>query len=217
MIKKIIMKVHKLVFSPISVNTYILDDKRGNCAIIDCGCYNEDEFQILKYFLRERVLTPKLLLNTHLHLDHIFGNRRVYENYGLMTHAAAEEEENRKSAQKHAMMFGLNMEEPPEIGEIIKGGQVIDFEGIKIETIFVPGHTAGSMAFYIEKEHIVFTGDALFAGSIGRTDLPGGDYNTLIKSIKEGLLCLDGETVIYPGHGKESTILNEKENNPYID
>ncbi len=210
------MKVHKLVFSPITVNTYILDDEEGNCAIIDCGCYNDEEFVVLKDFLSERNLKPTILLNTHLHLDHIFGNGRMLKEFGLLTHAAAEEENNRKSATSHALMFGMSMEEPPEIGKIISGGELIKFGAIDIQTIFVPGHTAGSIAYYIENEKIVFTGDALFEGSIGRTDLPGGDYDTLISSILTGLLSLASDTVIYPGHGNESTIENEKENNPYL-
>ncbi len=140
----------------------------------------------------------------------------MLKEFGLLTHAAAEEENNRKSATNHALMFGMSMEEPPEIGKIISGGELIKFGAIDIQTIFVPGHTAGSIAYYIENEKIVFTGDALFEGSIGRTDLPGGDYDTLIRSILTGLLSLASDTVIYPGHGNESTIENEKENNPYL-
>ena len=210
------MKIHKLVFSPIEVNTYILDDEKGRCAIIDCGCYTDEEFNSLLSFLDDKGLQPDMLLNTHLHLDHIFGNGRIYKKFGLLTHATIEEDANRKNAQKHAMMFGMDMEEPPEIGTIIKDGEVIYFGETEIKCLFVPGHTAGSIAFYLPDEGIAFTGDALFAGSIGRTDLPGGDYDILISSINTRLLSLDPSTVIYPGHGMQSTIGVEKENNPYL-
>ena len=210
------MKIHKFIFSPIDVNTYILDDEKGSCALIDCGCYSGEEFKTLTAFLKENKLKPVMLLNTHLHLDHIFGNGLVYREYGLLTHATSEEDANRRNAQKHAMMFGMSMEEPPEIGTIIKDGDVINFAGTEIFCLFVPGHTAGSIAYYIPSEGIVFTGDALFAGSIGRTDLPGGDYEMLISSINNKLLSLDQSTLIYPGHGMHSTIGAEKENNPYL-
>ena len=210
------MIVHRLIFSPIQVNTYILDNGSGECAIIDCGCYNETEFSQFKTFLEDHRLKPVVLLNTHMHLDHIFGNGYVYNEYGLLTHAAKQEEANRASALDHAALFGLELDEPPAIGKIIEGGQEIRFGEITLKTIFVPGHTAGSISYYSEADRVVFTGDALFAGSIGRTDLPGGDYGTLIKSIKEGLITLDESTVVYPGHGDKTTIGHEKVSNQYL-
>lgn len=210
------MKIRKLVFSPIEVNTYIVDDGLGNCAIIDCGCYGDEEFLELKGFLSENSLKPIMLLNTHMHLDHIFGNANVFSEYGLLTHASAEEESNRISATSHAMMFGMTMEEPPQIGTFITKNQVIKFGDINIRALTVPGHTAGSIAYYFEDHGLVFTGDALFAGSIGRSDLPGGDHDTLINSIRNELLTLKDDTIVYPGHGNETTIANEKENNPYL-
>lgn len=210
------MKIDKLVFSPIEVNTYIIDDEKGNCAIIDCGCYTGEEFAELKGYLESRKLKPVLLLNTHMHLDHIFGNGMIFSEYGLLTHATAEEESNRASAQDHALFFGMTMDPPPVIGTLISKNQLINFGDIRIKSLFVPGHTAGSIAFYIEEHNVVFTGDALFAGSIGRSDLPGGNHETLLKNIKSELLTLKDETVVYPGHGNETTIAKEKENNPYI-
>lgn len=210
------MNVHRLIFSPIEVNTYVIDDGTGNCAIIDCGCYNENEFSHLRSFLKEHQLNPVLLLNTHLHLDHIFGNGFIFKEYGLLTHAAKQEESNRASALDHAALFGLAMEAPPVIGKIIEGGQEVEFGEIILKTILVPGHTAGSIAYYYETDKVVFTGDALFAGSIGRTDLPGGDFDTLISSITAKLLILDESTVVYPGHGEKTTIGDEKRNNQYL-
>ncbi len=210
------MKIQRLVFSPIEVNTYILADDEGSCAIIDCGCYNDSEFGELKIFLKENKLKPVKLLNTHLHLDHIFGNRYVLKEYGLKTHAAREEEMNLLSAMQHAQMFGLKMPVPPGVGNFISGGQEITVGKIILQCLFVPGHTAGSIAFYCEEKNFVFTGDALFAGSIGRTDLPGGDHSTLLDSIKNNLLSLPDDTVVYPGHGPVTKIGIERQTNPFL-
>jgi len=210
------MKIHRLVFSPIQVNTYILADDIGKCAIIDCGCYNDTEFDELKTFISDNNLKPVKLLNTHLHLDHVFGNRFVLQEYGLKTHAAREDENNLLSATLHAELFGFSMPDPPGIGTYISGGQDISVGSIKLKCLFVPGHTAGSIAYYSEKEKIVFTGDALFAGSIGRTDFPDGDHQTLLNSIRDNLLNLPDDTVVYPGHGPETKIGIERENNPFL-
>jgi glyoxylase-like metal-dependent hydrolase (beta-lactamase superfamily II) len=210
------MEIFKLVFSPIEVNTYIVADQSNDCAIIDCGCYDRSEFEELVRFIESKKLNPVLLLNTHCHLDHIFGNGFVLEKYNLKTLAAKEEESNRKKSRQHAAFFGLSMNEAPEPGGFIVDGQKIVFGSIELIALHVPGHTAGSMAFYNEKNGCVFTGDALFAGSIGRTDLEGGNYETLIKSIMSRLLVLPPETIVYPGHGGPTTINREKMTNPYF-
>ena len=126
------------------------------------------------------------------------------------------DEMNRKNAVQHAMLFGLTMDNPPEPQGFIKDNQIVTFGTIELLALHVPGHTAGSLAFYSEKNNCVFTGDALFAGSIGRTDLPGGDFDTLIKSIKNKLFVLPPSTVVYSGHGNETTIGNEIKSNPYF-
>jgi glyoxylase-like metal-dependent hydrolase (beta-lactamase superfamily II) len=210
------MKIYKLVFSPIEVNTYILVDDSGDCAIIDCGCYDRTEFEELTTFIEEKGIKPVLLLNTHSHLDHVFGNKFILEKYGLRTYASELDEMNRKSAPQHAMMFGLSMEEPPAPEVFISDNQVITFGSVKLVSLLVPGHTTGSIAFYSEADKCVFTGDALFAGSIGRTDLPGGNYEALINSIRNKLFVLPPATVVYPGHGQKTTIENEIKTNPYF-
>jgi hydroxyacylglutathione hydrolase len=210
------MEVTKFVFSPIEVNTYVLAAPSGECAIIDCGCYDMEEFSMLTGFIESSGLTPVILLNTHCHLDHIFGNRFVYEKYGLSPISNELEEPNRKNAPAHAMIFGLSMEIPPVPGRYISDRQVVEFAGIKLLALHVPGHTAGSIAYYCESEKCVFTGDALFSGSIGRTDLPGGNYNTLISSIKHQLLTLAPETIVYSGHGSPTTIEMEKNTNQFL-
>ena len=210
------MKIFKFVFNPIDVNTYLLADEAGNCAIIDCGCYDKRENEILEKFIKDKNINPVLLLNTHSHLDHVFGNKFILEKYGLKTYSSELDEMNRKSATQHALLFGLTMDEPPETAGFISDNQIVTFGSEKLLALHVPGHTSGSLAFYSEKNGCVFTGDALFAGSIGRTDLPGGNYDTLIESITTKLFVLPPATVVYPGHGNETSIDKEMKTNPFF-
>jgi hydroxyacylglutathione hydrolase len=210
------MEIYRLVFNPIEVNTYILADQSGDCAIIDCGCYDTDEFNELTDLIYEKNLKPVLLLNTHCHLDHIFGNGFMLERYKLGALCHKDDDKNRKNAVSHALMFGLVMKTPPEPSGYLTDGQKISFGQSELTAIHVPGHSAGSLSFYCEKDNIVFTGDALFAGSIGRTDLPGGNYGSLINSIKNKLFTLPAETAVSPGHGSQTTIGLEKESNPFF-
>jgi hydroxyacylglutathione hydrolase len=210
------MEIFRLVFSPIEVNTYILADESGDCAIIDCGCYDDDESESLADFIKQKNLKPVLLLNTHCHLDHIFGNGFALKKYGLRAFSGESDEGNRKNAAQHAMLFGLKMENPPEPGGFIADNQIFTFGKTELRALPVPGHAPGSIAFYCEKDSCVFTGDALFSGSIGRTDLPGGNFDTLISSIKTKLFVLPPSTVVYPGHGNDTTIEREMKTNPYF-
>ncbi|MBK7712194.1 MAG: MBL fold metallo-hydrolase [Bacteroidales bacterium] len=210
------MEIFRLVFSPIEVNTYILADQSGDCAIIDCGCYDSSEFDVFVRFIESKKLNPVLLLNTHCHLDHIFGNSFILEKYNLKALSALDDEYNRKKSVQHAALFGLTMNEPPEPEGFITDGQVIKFGNVELKALHVPGHSSGSMAFYSEKSGVVFTGDALFAGSIGRTDLEGGNHATLIRSIQNRLFVLPPSTVVYPGHGSQTTIEKERMTNPHF-
>lgn len=210
------MEIYKFVFSPIEVNTYLLADQSGDCAIIDCGCYDKKESGILEKFITDKRLNPVLLLNTHCHLDHIFGNRFILERYNLRTLSNELDEMNRLDAVQHAMLFGLSMDIPPEPEGFITDNQIVTFGATKLVALHVPGHTSGSIAFYSDINGCVFTGDALFAGSIGRTDLPGGDFDTLIQSINSKLFVLPPSTVVYSGHGDETTIEREMRTNPYF-
>jgi len=210
------MEIFRLVFSPIEVNTYILADASGKCAVIDCGCYGMKEFGRLSLFLQKKNLTPELLLNTHCHLDHVFGNGMFLEKYGLRTFSHKLEEENRIDSPDHAQLFGLSMEMPPEPQRFLNDGDTVTFGSENLLVLDVPGHTAGSIAFYSSKDGVVFTGDALFSGSIGRTDLPGGNYEALIHNIKSKLFVLPFSTIVYPGHGEATTIEKELKTNPYF-
>ncbi len=210
------MNIYRFVFSPIEVNTYILADESGDCAIIDCGCYDRQESDRLDDLIKSKKIKPVLLLNTHCHLDHIFGNRFVLGRYNLKPFSHEDDEMNRKDAVQHAMLFGMSMDDPPEPAGFLTDNQTITFGSTELLALHVPGHSSGSLAFYSKENGCVFTGDALFAGSIGRTDLPGGDYDTLIKSITEKLFVLPPETVVYPGHGNETTIGKEMKSNPFF-
>lgn len=210
------MKIYKEVFSPIEVNTYILAGDDGGCIIIDCGCYGSAEEKRLEDFLAERSLTPRLLLNTHCHLDHIFGNSFMLERYGLRSWFHAGDRYNHTTAPKHALMFGLDMEAPPEAEGHLTDGEVVTAAGLSFEVIAVPGHSQGGIAFYSAKNAVIFTGDALFAGSIGRSDLPGGDHEQLMTNIRTRLFTLPPVTVVYPGHGPETTIREEMKSNPFF-
>jgi len=210
------MEIFRLVFSPIKENTYVLADGSGLCAILDCGCYNSSEFNKLTRFLEKKNLIPQMLLNTHCHLDHIFGNRQIFNKYGLRTFCHTGEENNRMDSITHAMFFGLEMESPPEPQGFLEDGQNVKFGNVSLKALHVPGHSPGSLAFYSERDDVVFTGDALFAGSIGRTDIPGGDHEALLSSIRNKLFTLPPDTVVYPGHGAETTIGDEIKTNPYF-
>ncbi len=210
------MEVFRLVFSPIAVNTYIAACKTDDCAIIDCGCYDEKEFARLTRFIELKKLKPVLLLNTHCHLDHIFGNKFMLEKYNLRTFCNEKEKDNLINAPAYADFLGFSIDPPPEPEGYLSDGDIVKFGEITLKALFVPGHTSGSLAYYCEQESCIFTGDVIFAGGIGRTDLPGGNHNTLLTSIKDKILTLPPSTVIYSGHGPATTVGKELKHNPWL-
>jgi glyoxylase-like metal-dependent hydrolase (beta-lactamase superfamily II) len=211
------MNIHTLPLNPWQVNTYILSDKTGECVIIDPGCFSEDEQKQLTDFITENNLKPVRLLHTHLHLDHVFGTRFVYEKYNLKPEAHPGDEFFIGATKDYASQFGVTLEEnPPELGNRLNEGDEVIFGNSILKVIHVPGHSPGGITFFNEKEKTLIAGDVLFRDSIGRTDLPGGDYDTLISNIKTKLLSLPGETVVYPGHGPETSIEYEKNSNPFL-
>lgn len=214
--KNNLMKIYKEIFSPIQVNTYIITGDGKECIIIDCGCYNTKEEKKFESLLSSLGLRPVLLLNTHCHLDHVFGNGFILKHYGLQARCHPGEKYNLDTAPNHAIMFGLSMETPPEAGPALADGEMIKAAGMTLEVIAIPGHSPGGVAFWCREDAVVFTGDALFAGSIGRSDLPGGNHGALIKSIGERLFTLPNETVVYPGHGPATTIGSELNTNPFF-
>jgi hydroxyacylglutathione hydrolase len=182
------MKIYKEVFSPIDVNTYIVTGDNTSCVVIDCGCYGKTEEKRLVDLLSSLKLEPVLLLNTHCHLDHLFGNAVMLEKYGLRSWFHQGEKFNHLTSPKHALMFGLNMEPPPEPAGYLSDEEILTSAGLELEVIAVPGHSAGGVAFYSKENGVIFTGDALFAGSIGRSDLPGGNHQQLLDNIRNSRL-----------------------------
>ncbi|MDR0428105.1 MAG: MBL fold metallo-hydrolase [Dysgonamonadaceae bacterium] len=210
------MKIEQFEFNPVAVNTYLLYDETGEAALIDCGISNKREFDMLESSLRTNRLTLKILLNTHLHFDHASGNGFIYEKYGVKPQYDKREDEM-PSLRTQIASFGLKLQYESVQGEhFIEEEELICFGNTTLKALSTPGHSPGSLSFYSEKDNCVFTGDALFRGSIGRTDLWKGDYAALIRSVKTKLLSLPDETIVYPGHGPSTSVKREKQYNPYI-
>jgi len=211
------MTIKTFTFNPIQENTYLVYDETNEAVVIDAGCITDAEKNELKQFIDDNNLTLKRVLNTHLHFDHQFGNRFLYTTYGIKPEAGKEDEYLLENVVSQARSFGLSTgEEAQPLGGYITDQQEIKFGNSSFIAFHVPGHSPGSMAFYAEKEGILFAGDVLFRGSIGRTDLPKGDYATLIGSITGQLLPLPDSTVVYCGHGPSTTIGFERKNNPFL-
>ena len=211
------MTIKTFTFNPFQENTYLVYDETNEAVIIDAGCIFEPEKQQLKKFIEDNKLTLKRVICTHLHLDHQFGNRFLFEIFGLKPEASAEDEFLLDDVVSKAKAFGFPIDEDAQpLGNYIIENQEIKFGNSSFTAIHVPGHSPGSLAFYSEKAGILFSGDVLFRGSIGRTDLAKGDYATLILSITKKLFPLPDSTVVYSGHGLTTTIGYEKANNPYL-
>ena len=212
------MNIKVFEFNPIAVNTYVLYDETGECVIIDAACFFSNEQQELLSFINNNKLVVKHLLNTHLHFDHVFGVNFMEEQFDVKMKAHKADEFLLASMQQQMAMFGFpaNGKYIPTMGEYIDENDIIEFGNQKLSIMSVPGHSPGSIVFYNKKENLVISGDVLFNGSIGRTDLPQGDHNLLIDGIKTKLLVLPEDTVVYPGHGPSTTIKGEKQMNPFL-
>ena len=212
------MKIKTFEFNMFPVNCYVVwDEETLQAAVIDAGCYYQEEQQMLKKFIAENGLTVTHLLNTHLHLDHIFGNAFMLREFGVSAEAGKEDEFLLPRTAEYCRMFGFPLnEEPPALGGYVHDGDLIKIGNRERESLAVPGHSPGSMVFYCEAQHCMFSGDVLFRGSIGRADLEGGNFDQLRESIVARLLTLPDETMVYPGHGNPTTIGYEKMNNPFF-
>jgi hydroxyacylglutathione hydrolase len=210
------LRVKRFIFNPIQENTYVVYNGKDACAVIDPGCYFPEEKNSLSSWLKESGLHPNLLLNTHCHLDHVFGNKWVAEYYHLELQMGEKELWTFKFAPESGIRWSMPFENYSGNIIFLKEGDEILMGDDKLEVIFTPGHSVGHVVFYDRKQGILIGGDVLFRMGIGRTDLPGGDSSALIKSISEKLLCLPDETIVYPGHGEPTTIGYEKENNPFL-
>ena len=204
-------------FNYFQENTFLLYDDTREAVLIDCGCCRKEEEKELTDFILENKLTLKHLLCTHLHVDHVFGNGFIYKTYGLKPEANKQDVEKLPSPDEQAKLFGLRQHvENVPVEKYIVGGEIIKFGTSELQVLTVPGHSPGSIAFYNKKNGFAIVADALFAGSIGRTDLWGGNQEVLVAAIHDKLLSLPDETVIYPGHGPETRVIDEKFNNPYL-
>lgn len=209
-------KIKVFVFNPFQENTFLLYDESNECIIIDAGCNEEHEFKELDTYITENNLTLKLIINTHCHIDHIMGNAYLVDKYNVHSIAHKEDMPLLERSNDMAMAFGFNIQEPPTPSQFVNEGDEIKFGNTILKVKHVPGHSPGSIALYNKDEQFVIVGDVLFKGGIGRTDLPGGDYDTLIASINDKLFTLNGDVVVYSGHGESTTIAHEKSTNPYF-
>lgn len=208
--------VIRFTFSPIQENTYVIYNEQGWCAIVDPGCYFGNERNELKDFITERKLAPKYLLNTHCHLDHVFGNKFVHKTWGLEPYIHPNEKPVLEYAPISGMNWGLPFENYQGNLHYLNEGDKLQIGNDIFEILLTPGHSPGSICFYCREQQFVIGGDVLFRESIGRTDLPGGDFDTLIDSIRSKLFILPDEVIVYPGHGPETTIGYEKKHNPFL-
>ena len=210
------LKIKSFVFSPIQENTYLLYNEFNNCAIIDPGCYFDDEKNNLVGFIKKSGLQPQMLLNTHCHLDHVFGNKYVAETYGLTLQLHPKEKPVLEFAPTSGLMYNMPFDNYTGDFIFLKEGDTILLGEDKLTVIEAPGHSPGHVCFYCKAQNFLIGGDVLFNRSIGRTDLPGGNHQTLLNSIIEKLFVLPDETIVYNGHGPATTIGEEKRENPYL-
>ncbi len=214
--KKTMLQIQSFVFNALQENTYVLyDDETSDCIIVDPGCYDKEEQTALADFIREKDLNLSLLLNTHCHVDHVLGNFFVKEKYKtrLLIHEA--DLQTLKAVRVYAASYGFHQYQDTDADGFLSEGDLVKVGKQSLKVLFVPGHTPGHIAFYNDATKTLIGGDVLFYNSIGRTDLPGGNFNTLIESIHRKLFTLPDEVTVFPGHGLETTIGFEKRTNPF--
>ncbi len=203
-------------FNPLQENTYILYNDLGHSIIVDPGCYTQDERDILTEFIHQNRLSPTMLVNTHCHLDHVFGNRFIAEKYGLELKIHPGEKKVLEMAPTSGLMWNLPFDNyEGNIHDLIPE-TFLNLGDDQLEVLFMPGHSPASVGFYAKESGFVIAGDVLFRESVGRTDLPGGNPDILLKSIREQLYVLPDATIVYSGHGRPTTIGYEKRNNPFV-
>ena len=209
------ISIKTLVFNPFEENTYIIYDESGDCAIIDPGCFGPEEENQLVEEIKNLNVNPVLLLNTHCHIDHVLGNQFVKDQFKLELHIPEFDKATYDAVPTYAEAYGFPGYRHATAEHLIREQDIIRFGESELQVLFVPGHTEGHLAFVNTYDKVCLAGDVLFDGSIGRTDLPGGDFNTLINSIHDKLFVLQDDMVVYPGHGATTTIGKEKKSNPF--
>lgn len=208
--------VKPFVFNPFQENSFVLFDESKECIVVDPGCYADNEKETITSFIEDHKLNPVKIVNTHCHIDHIVGINFIKSQYNVPLYATKNEEPMLKSSEEQGMLFGFNIGQPPTIDHYLSEKDTFTFGNSTLSILEVPGHSLGSIALYSAQDKFIIVGDVLFDGSIGRTDLPGGDYDTLIESIRTKLMTLPPEVTVYPGHGPATSIKKEHDTNPFL-
>jgi hydroxyacylglutathione hydrolase len=210
------LTVERFTFNPVQENTYVVYNEKRECCIIDPGCYFASEEIELAEFIEKNSLKPLLLLNTHCHFDHIFGNRFIHKKFGLELHIHPLEEKVLAFGPVSSQMWQLSFDNYDGPLHFLEEGATVKIGEDELKVLFTPGHSPGSISFYSEADGFVISGDVLFQGSIGRTDLPGGNIAVLENSIRTKLYTLPKEVVVHSGHGPETSIGEEMLSNPFF-
>jgi len=203
-------------FNPFYENTYVIYDETGECVVIDPGCYSKEEQEELSDFITKKGLKPKYLINTHCHIDHVLGNKFVADSWNVPLLMHKGEIQVLHEVVNYAPTMGIHYKKSPEPELFVDEGEVVVFGNTSLEVIFAPGHSPASICFYNRNDKFIVSGDVLFRRSIGRTDLPGGNYATLMQSINDKLMPLPDETKVYAGHMQPTTIGEERRENPFL-
>ncbi|HYF69016.1 MAG TPA: MBL fold metallo-hydrolase [Ohtaekwangia sp.] len=210
------MQIRSFEFNPLQENTYVLFDDTKECVIIDPGCYDQHEKDTLTDFIDSNALVVKAIWNTHCHIDHVLGNAFLKFKYKTQLYIHPKDEPVLKAVKVYAPNYGMAAYQEAEVDGYFEEGQTLTFGNQVLDVLFVPGHAPGHVAFYNKASKMLIAGDVLFYNSIGRTDLPGGNYETLVHSIHQKLFTLPDDVIVYPGHGPETSIGFEKRTNPFV-
>ena len=210
------IQIKKFTFNPFQENTYLLINENNECIVVDPGCFSSTEENELSTYITENKLTPIRLINTHFHIDHVLGNLFVSTTYKLPVTAYQSEIDMVAMAERSAELYGIPYKASPKPTEFLQEGDSIHFGDAELKILFIPGHAPDHIVLVCEKEDFMIGGDVLFKGSIGRTDLPGGNHHDLIDNIENKIFTLPGSIKVYSGHGQETTIGEEKMTNPFF-
>jgi len=209
------IQIKTFTFNSFEENTYLVFDETGQGVVIDPGCYEKDEKDELAQFIETQNIKIKYLLNTHCHIDHVLGNDFVKEKYKVPFLIHKNDDPVLRSVKAYAPSYGFNLYREVLPDGYLAEGDTVTFGNTLFDVLFLPGHAPGHIGFYHKESNSLLSGDVLFEQSIGRTDLPEGDFNTLIKSIHQKIFTLPDDVVVYPGHGNTTTVGEEKISNPF--
>lgn len=210
------VQVKSFTFNPFQENSWLVYDEKGHCLIFDPGCYDDHEWLRLRNYIEAKGLRPERLINTHCHLDHIFGNHYLEAAFDLEPECSELELPLFDNASIAASMYGVELQPGRRPSVFLNEGDRVSLGAVDLQVMLTPGHSPGSLSFYNERDGWLIAGDVLFYESIGRSDLPGGDHGTLLRSIMEKLMVLPDDTVVHCGHGPSTTIGHERRRNPFL-